>query len=180
MFDIIPPTYIPPSFPPESQSNNIFGQNHPQFIPPSYIPPSFPPGRNPDHLLGPNHPQFIPPSYIPPSFPPGRIPPFFPPFFPRMREPFFRQNFPFFIPPRMGVNHIKNQKTIEQLEKVEITKKILDKIKIKQCNICLDEYEIGDKISYLPCFHYFHYNCIKDWIEKSEKCPLCNSVIKFE
>ena len=181
MFDVIPPSYIPPSFPRGRNANHFLRRSPTEFFPPSYIAPSFRPGRNANHFF-------------------ERNPPFIPPFFPRLRQPynpFFRRNFPFFIPPRMGAwparyqlthfmprhifpKHIKNQKIAGQLEKVEIKKEILDKIDIKQCNICLDEYKIGDEISYLPCFHYFHYNCIKDWILKSEKCPLCNSIIKFE
>lgn len=93
---------------------------------------------------------------------------------------------PHFIPPAPIIHNFnrqrldKNEKLIESLEEVEITEEILSKIKTKECNICLDEYKVGDKISYLPCFHFFHYICIKKWIEKSKKCPLCNNVIKFE
>jgi len=43
------------------------------------------------------------------------------------------------------------------------------------CTICLDDYEIGDKLRCLPCRHAFHGNCIAKWlIERSATCPLCN------
>lgn len=43
------------------------------------------------------------------------------------------------------------------------------------CTICLDDYEIGDKLRCLPCGHAFHANCIAKWlIERSATCPLCN------
>ena len=43
------------------------------------------------------------------------------------------------------------------------------------CTICLDEYEVGDKVRCLPCGHAFHANCIARWlIERHATCPLCN------
>jgi len=43
------------------------------------------------------------------------------------------------------------------------------------CTICLDDYEIGDKLRCLPCRHAFDANCIAKWlIERSATCPLCN------
>lgn len=42
------------------------------------------------------------------------------------------------------------------------------------CTICLDDYDIGDKLRCLPCGHAFHANCIAKWlIERSATCPLC-------
>ena len=51
---------------------------------------------------------------------------------------------------------------------------------MKECSICLEEYSLEEKICYLPCFHYFHSECIKNWTKKSNRCPLCNNEIKFE
>jgi len=43
------------------------------------------------------------------------------------------------------------------------------------CTICLDDYEVGDKLRCLPCGHPFHANCIGKWlVERSATCPLCN------
>ena len=66
------------------------------------------------------------------------------------------------------------------LEKTTMTKEMLCKVSIKECNICLDEFNIGDLISFLPCFHFFHFICLKDWTKKSNKCPICKVEIKFE
>ena len=66
------------------------------------------------------------------------------------------------------------------LEEIELSEKIIDKAETKECPICLMDYYVGNKICYLPCFHFFHSNCIKDWIKKSKRCPLCNIEIKFD
>ena len=80
-------------------------------------------------------------------------------------------------------NNIMNNefKKIEKLlQDTKLTEEILSKIDNKQCLICLDDYKIEENICYLPCFHLFHSECIKSWVQKSNKCPLCKSVIKLD
>ena len=47
----------------------------------------------------------------------------------------------------------------------------------KECRICLQNFVIGQEILTLPCFHFFHCNCISDWLRKKEECPICKSSI---
>ena len=43
-----------------------------------------------------------------------------------------------------------------------------------ECSICLDDYEVNDKLRVLPCGHCFHFSCIGRWLtERSATCPLC-------
>ena len=65
------------------------------------------------------------------------------------------------------------------LDEKEITQSILEKGEQKNCSICLEDFVVGDKIIYLPCFHYYHSKCIDTWVKNSDKCPLCNNEIKF-
>ncbi len=74
----------------------------------------------------------------------------------------------------------EDNKIINMLEEIELTQIIIDKAETKECPICLIEYSINNKICYLPCFHFFHSKCIKNWCQKSKRCPLCNVDIKFE
>ena len=62
---------------------------------------------------------------------------------------------------------------IDMLEEKKITKDIIKTGVIKRCTICLEDYSIGNFISYLPCCHSFHSKCIKLWLHKTKKCPLC-------
>lgn len=43
----------------------------------------------------------------------------------------------------------------------------------QQCSICLCEYEHGDELCMLPCYHAFHDDCISVWVTNHSKCPLC-------
>ena len=74
----------------------------------------------------------------------------------------------------------KNNNIGNKLEEIDITQDIINKAESKECSICLEEYIIKNKISYLPCFHFFHSTCIKKWLKTSKKCPLCNIDIQFE
>ena len=43
-----------------------------------------------------------------------------------------------------------------------------------ECNICIDEYKIGDKIVKLHCNHIFHIDCISNWLcNEKVSCPVC-------
>ena len=41
------------------------------------------------------------------------------------------------------------------------------------CNICLEDFKEGESIKLLRCKHGFHDKCIKIWIVKKGKCPVC-------
>lgn len=51
----------------------------------------------------------------------------------------------------------------------------------EDCSICLDAMINGiSSVIKLSCNHYFHENCIKDWISANitlPKCPICNDGI---
>jgi len=42
------------------------------------------------------------------------------------------------------------------------------------CSICLCEYEVGEKVTRLPCDHIYHTSCLNSWTEHHTRCPLCN------
>ena len=190
----IAPDYYDPNYlsPP---SNYPFPNPHYR---PFQIMPPLPPFVNPDEPR-----PFPMPSYIYPhiSQSPHYESPYLrnnflyhhheSPFLPH-RSPFPHHEFlnrPHFMPfpPRFGphgpILNIQKKKTIENLtqfiEEKELTKTILEKGEQKSCTICLEDFAIGNKIIYLPCFHYYHSKCIDTWVKTSNKCPLCNIEIKI-
>jgi Ring finger domain len=47
---------------------------------------------------------------------------------------------------------------------------------IRECSICMDEFEVGDTVSWAPhalCTHVFHHQCIKNWLLRHAECPCC-------
>ena len=46
----------------------------------------------------------------------------------------------------------------------------------RRCVICFEDFNSGEKVTALPCIHFFHNPCIKEWIKKKSNCPIC----KFE
>ena len=47
----------------------------------------------------------------------------------------------------------------------------------KKCNICFAEFKNGDKVIFLPCLHFYHSLCIKEWFKAKNICPNCKSEI---
>ena len=51
----------------------------------------------------------------------------------------------------------------------------------ESCAICVDDFMGGDRLRLLPCGHYFHLNCIDEWlINHSDLCPLCKNQVPHE
>ncbi|XP_057969180.1 putative RING-H2 finger protein ATL21B [Malania oleifera] len=47
------------------------------------------------------------------------------------------------------------------------------------CTICLSEYRPREIVRSIPeCNHYFHSNCIEEWLSKNATCPLCRISIE--
>jgi hypothetical protein len=43
----------------------------------------------------------------------------------------------------------------------------------KLCTICQMNYEVGDEFLMLMCLHRFHKDCIQNWFEMRDTCPIC-------
>lgn len=41
------------------------------------------------------------------------------------------------------------------------------------CSICLCELQEGDLVGDIPCGHFFHKDCLKEWLVKNNHCPVC-------
>ena len=51
--------------------------------------------------------------------------------------------------------------------------------KTLECNICMDEYKQDDSVVKLFCKHYFHKDCIKNWLcNERVTCPVCRKDIR--
>ncbi|KMV66263.1 hypothetical protein M970_040530 [Encephalitozoon cuniculi EcunIII-L] len=47
------------------------------------------------------------------------------------------------------------------------------------CTICFDNYIPGIKLKFLPCGHHFHQECIDEWLDLKDTCPLCKRNINL-
>lgn len=49
---------------------------------------------------------------------------------------------------------------------------------VEKCAICLGEYEEGEEVKTLPCFHVFHTECVDRWLKVNKICPFCKQSIR--
>ena len=56
----------------------------------------------------------------------------------------------------------------------------VDKLKEKECSICLGNFKVSEEIMSIPCFHMFHSYCIKQWLMREKICPICKFKITRE
>ncbi|GJJ12956.1 hypothetical protein Clacol_007203 [Clathrus columnatus] len=48
-----------------------------------------------------------------------------------------------------------------------------------RCPICLDDYkELDPVLRISDCSHWFHKECLEQWLQKARTCPLCKTVVK--
>lgn len=43
-----------------------------------------------------------------------------------------------------------------------------------ECAICLEQFNAGDAIKIMDCGHYYHQECIDEWLEKGGDCAKCS------
>lgn len=48
------------------------------------------------------------------------------------------------------------------------------------CSICYVDLEVGQNYIILPCVHYYHEDCIKNWLCRKKICPICTSEVKLD
>ncbi|KAK6435663.1 hypothetical protein LTR95_008147 [Oleoguttula sp. CCFEE 5521] len=41
------------------------------------------------------------------------------------------------------------------------------------CSICMSEVELGERVTELPCGHWFHGECVGAWLRQTDTCPHC-------
>ncbi len=47
----------------------------------------------------------------------------------------------------------------------------------KGCAICLTDLE-SERVIKLPCEHFFHKECLVNWLRRSTVCPMCRNDIE--
>ncbi|KAJ4712147.1 E3 ubiquitin-protein ligase [Melia azedarach] len=60
----------------------------------------------------------------------------------------------------------------------ELSMEALEKVKVEgrwkhRCVICLEEMLVGSEAVRMPCLHIYHQDCIVNWLNQSNLCPLC-------
>eukprot|EP01103_Thecamoeba_quadrilineata_P000192 TRINITY_DN10159_c0_g1_i1.p1 TRINITY_DN10159_c0_g1~~TRINITY_DN10159_c0_g1_i1.p1 ORF type:complete len:262 (-),score=55.51 TRINITY_DN10159_c0_g1_i1:150-908(-) len=50
----------------------------------------------------------------------------------------------------------------------------------ENCPICQEDFPIGAKAKKMPCSHLFHDDCVIEWLEKHNSCPICRHALPSE
>lgn len=67
-----------------------------------------------------------------------------------------------------------NGATDGQIDRLTVAWTSTDKAQVTgNCTICLEDFEKGQAMRTLPCFHSFHSECVKEWLSKNKVCPIC-------
>lgn len=65
-------------------------------------------------------------------------------------------------------------KRIHMLQFLPLTNYVpVNKEKLRECIICMNDLKLGDEVRYLPCLHTYHRICIDEWLMRSFSCPTC-------
>ncbi|KAL8814687.1 MAG: hypothetical protein Q9223_006104, partial [Gallowayella weberi] len=66
---------------------------------------------------------------------------------------------------------------IAALPKRRIDQEMLGSDGKAECSVCMDNVELGDEVTVLPCHHWFHDECVSAWLKEHDTCPHCRQGI---
>lgn len=69
------------------------------------------------------------------------------------------------------------QSDIDALPRKPVTVEMLGAEGRAECSICMDEVNIEEEVTELPCHHWFHHQCISAWLSEHDTCPHCRKGI---
>ncbi|EOA25426.1 hypothetical protein CARUB_v10018758mg [Capsella rubella] len=67
----------------------------------------------------------------------------------------------------------------EELPVVEFTAEEMMERGLVVCAICREELAANERLSELPCRHYYHKDCISSWLSNRNTCPLCRHNVEL-
>lgn len=69
------------------------------------------------------------------------------------------------------------QADIDALPRKRVSEDMLGSEHKAECSICMDEVNIGEEVTELPCKHWFHHSCVSAWLLEHDTCPHCRQGI---
>ena len=79
---------------------------------------------------------------------------------------------------------LRDYKTLEKkpgvkinINSIDINDKNMEQFSDKNCSICKDQFEKGNKVIILKCEHVLHSDCIEEWVKYKSECPVCRERI---
>ena len=45
------------------------------------------------------------------------------------------------------------------------------------CAVCCDEFNTEEEVRVLPCLHFYHRECIDQWLMYHRQCPICKHIV---
>lgn len=63
--------------------------------------------------------------------------------------------------------------TLRTLPRVKVSAYDIAANESPECSVCLDSLVIGEPALRIHCGHLYHEDCVKDWLKKSNECPVC-------
>ena len=70
-----------------------------------------------------------------------------------------------------------SQSDIDNLPRKKVDEEMLGVEHKAECSICMDEVNIGEEVTVLPCKHWFHHPCVSAWLTEHDTCPHCRKGI---
>lgn len=70
------------------------------------------------------------------------------------------------------------EQAIEKLQKKKLDREMIGDSSKVDCTICMDDLQIGDEVTVLPCKHWFHGECVVLWLKEHNTCPVCRNPIE--
>lgn len=49
-----------------------------------------------------------------------------------------------------------------------------------ECMICMSDFQLKEKLKIMPCTHFFHTDCIREWFKNNDTCPICKCSLSEE
>ena len=89
---------------------------------------------------------------------------------------------PAFVYNRVVTGLLDNAVTTAQLERIDkvfFVKKPTVRGEEEKCSICLLEFLDRELINMLACSHLFHVLCLRNWLVRTPKCPVCKVAIQL-